>query len=140
MNSPRFFAATSILISLAFASGCGEKKDAKAQLEDAANKFVAESPASAAPAPSGDIAAAVAVAPSQQMREAVDAFKGGKLDDAVTRLQNLRATPVMTGAQRMALNDATAAVMNEIYGLAAKGDQRAIQAVKRYEQMQTQRH
>ena len=27
MNSPRFFAATLVLISLTFATGCGEKKD-----------------------------------------------------------------------------------------------------------------
>ncbi len=127
------------LISLLVATaGCGGKKDAKAELDDAANKFAAESPA-AAPTPSGDIAAAVAVAPSQQMREAVDAYKGGKFEDAVTRLQNLRATPTMTGPQRMALNDATAVVMNEIYALAAKGDKRAIEAVKQYEKMQTQR-
>lgn len=46
----------------------------------------------------------------------------------------------MTGPQRMALNDAMAAVMNDIYALAAKGDARAIQAVKQYEKMQTQRH
>jgi hypothetical protein len=31
-----------------------------------------------------------------------------------------------------------AAVMTEIYGQAAKGDARAMQAVKQYEQMQTQ--
>ncbi|MDB6113045.1 MAG: hypothetical protein JWR69_4795, partial [Pedosphaera sp.] len=39
-----------------------------------------------------------------------------------------------------AVNDAMAAVMGEIYALAAKGDARAIQAVKLYEQMQTQSH
>jgi hypothetical protein len=30
--------------------------------------------------------------------------------------------------------------MGEIYALAAKGDSRAIQAVKQYEQLQTRRH
>ena len=45
----------------------------------------------------------------------------------------------MTAQQRMALNDAMAAVMTDIYAQAAKGDQRAIQAVKQYEKMQTQR-
>jgi hypothetical protein len=54
-------------------------------------------------------------------------------------LQKLRATPVMTPQQRIALNDAMAAVMGEIYVLAAKGDARAQQAVKQYEKMQTQR-
>ncbi len=73
------------------------------------------------------------------MKQAVDAYKGGQLEDAVTRLQKLRATPTMTAQQRMALNDAMAAVMTDIYAQAAKGDARAIAAVKRYEQMQTQR-
>ena len=72
------------------------------------------------------------------MKQALAAYKSGDLQDAVTRLQKLRATPAMTPQQRIALNDAMAAVMTEIYGLAAKGDARAMQAVKQYEQMQTQ--
>jgi len=73
------------------------------------------------------------------MRDAVAAYKAGKLEDAVTRLQKLRATPVMAPEQRIALNDAMATVMSEIYALAAKGDPRAVAAAKQYEQMQTQR-
>ena len=46
----------------------------------------------------------------------------------------------MTPEQRMAMQDAVAAVMGEIYGLAEKGDARAIQAVRQYEQMQTRPH
>ena len=71
------------------------------------------------------------------MQQALAAYKGGDLQDAVTRLQRLRAAPTITSQQRIALNDAMAAVMTEIYGLAAKGDARARQAVKQYEQMQT---
>lgn len=133
MKSPRLSLIFLGLSVMALASGCGGKKDSTAELEGAANKFVAESAATAAPPAAGDIAAAATVAPSQQMREVVDSYKGGKLEDAVTRLQNLRATQTMTGPQRMALNDATAVIMNEIYALAAKGDQRAIQAVKQHE-------
>jgi hypothetical protein len=72
------------------------------------------------------------------MRAAIAAYKAGNLDDAVTRLQKLRATPAMSPEQRIASNDAMAAVMGEIYALAAKGDSRAAQAVKQYELMQTQ--
>ena len=71
------------------------------------------------------------------MNQAMTAYKAGDLDDAVRRLQKLRATPVLSAEKRMALNDATAAVMAEIYALADKGDARAIQAVKLYEEMQT---
>ena len=89
-------------------------------------------PFQAAPTPTA------APAPAQEMKQAMAAYKGGELQDAVTRLQKLRATPVLTPQQRIALNDAMAAVMTEIYALAAKGDARAIQAVKQYERMQTQ--
>ncbi len=70
------------------------------------------------------------------MKQAVEAYKGGQLEDAVTRLQKLRATTTMTAQQRMALNDAMAAVMTDIYALAAKGEPRAVQAVKQYELLQ----
>ena len=139
MKSPRFSLVFLALGMMAFASGCGGKKNSTAELEGAADKFVTESAAAPAPAAVGDIATAATVAPSQQMREAVDAYKGGKLEDAVTHLQNLRATPTMTGPQRMALNDAMAVVMSDIYARAAKGEARAIQAVKQYEHLQTQR-
>ena len=135
-----FFPTTILALGVAvLAAGCGEKATPAADLEKAANQFAtAEAPPP--PPPTGELTAtAPAAAPVQQMREAVEAYKTGKLEDAVIRLQTLRATPVMTGPQRMALNDAMAAVMNDIYSLAAKGDARAIQAVKQYEKMQTQR-
>jgi hypothetical protein len=67
-------------------------------------------------------------------------YKGGELEDAVTRLQKLRMQPTLTAQQRMAVQDSVAAVMREVYSLAEKGDQRAIQAVKQYKEMQTSRH
>ena len=73
------------------------------------------------------------------MSQALAVYKAGNLEDAVTRLQKLRAATALTPQQRMDLNDKMAAVMGEIYALAAKGDSRAIAAVKQYEQMQTQR-
>ena len=76
----------------------------------------------------------------QQMNQAIAAYKAGNLDDAVARLEKLRATPVMSAEKRLALNDAMAAVMSEIYALAEKGDARAIQAVKLAEQMRSRQH
>jgi len=93
----------------------------------------------ASPAPANPSAITAEPAPAQQVRDAIAAYKAGNLEDAVTRLQKLRATPAMAPEQRIALNDAMAAVMSEIYVLAAKGDSRAVGAVKQYEQMQTQR-
>lgn len=75
--------------------------------------------------------------PAQQMQQALEAYKAGKMEDAVTRLQKLRATPVLSPQQRMALQDSIAAVMTEVYTLASKGDSRAMAAVIQYEKMQT---
>lgn len=127
--------------------GCSKKTDANAELERAASTLANAEPAPAPAAvpsqPAQPLQAApapeAAPPPAQQMNQAMVAYKAGQLEDAVTRLQKLRAMPTMTPQQRMAMNDAMAAVMSDIYALAAKGDSRAIQAVKQYEQMQTQR-
>jgi hypothetical protein len=132
------------------ASGCSRKSDAKTELEKAANALSAAEPAPAtAPQvpsqPAQPVEATTTSQPapapsaSQQMKEALAAYKSGNLEDAVTRLQKLRATPAMTPEQRIALNDAMGAVMTEIYSLAQKGDTRAKLAVKQYEEMQTHR-
>lgn len=135
--------------------GCGgQKTDAKTELDKAAatlgNAEPAPAPTPAAPeaavpAAAEPVAAMAAPAlptgtPAQQMQQAIASYKAGELEDAVTRLQKLRATPVLTAVQRMALQDSVAAVMTEIYGMAAKGDPRAIQAVRQYEEMQTAVH
>ena len=138
--------------SLAVAAfGCRQQTDAKSELEKAASVMAQQEPAQAPPpAPSqpaqslppsavSEAPPAPAPAPAQQMSQALAAYKAGNFEDAVTRLQVLRATPVMTPQQRIALNDAMGAVMTEVYSLAAKGDARAIQAVKQYEEMQTMR-
>ena len=116
-------AATAVSCRQKAASG-----PANAELEKA-ERVLATAPSAPAPAPAPG-APPAEPAPAQQMKQAVEAYKGGKLEDAVTRLQALRATTTMTPQQRMALNDAMAAVMADIYALAAKGDARAIQAVK----------
>src|SRR5438552_7540804 len=135
-----FLCFTSLLV------GCGGKKDANTELQKAAaardQAELAPSAAATEPVPQTAAAApaaqsAPAPTPAQEMNQAMTAYKAGDLDDAVRRLQKLRATPVLSAEKRMALNDATAAVMAEIYALADKGDARAIQAVKLYEEMQT---
>ena len=134
-------------IAALLVSGCSSKKDANSELQKAsavmAQPEQAQAPAAPEPSQStsGSTAAPVAptTTPAQEMNQAMTAYKAGDLDDAVRRLQKLRATPVLSAEKRIAVNDATAAVMAEIYALAAKGDARAIQAVKLYEQMQTHR-
>lgn len=117
--------------------GCGGQPDANKELQKAAAAMAQVEPAQSVPVAAPNQTTPT-VAPAAEMNQAMAAYKSGNLEDAVTRLQKLRATPVMTPQQRIALNDAMAAVMGEIYALAAKGDARAIQAVKQYEKLQTQ--
>ena len=136
--------ATAVILG-GLLAGCGGKPSAEAELQRAA-VAIEQAPAPVpAPAPAADPAQPVPQAqpapqaappPSNTMSQAIAAYKSGNLEDAVTRLQRLRATPTMTPEQRIALNDAIAAVMAEIYTMAEKGDRRAIQAVWQYEQMQ----
>jgi hypothetical protein len=118
-------------------SAC-HKQNPVSELEKAASAMAKTEPAapatSASPAPEN-----TAPRPAQQVQAALDDYKAGKMEDAVTRLQLLRATPTLTPEQRMALQDSVAAVMTEIYTLAEKGDPRAIAAVATYEKMQTSR-
>jgi len=85
-------------------------------------------------------AAAAAMTPvSQQMTQAVASYKSGHYEDAVIRLQWLRARKGNTAEQILALQEATAAVMGEIYARAARGDAAAQKAVKEYERLQNAR-
>jgi hypothetical protein len=127
-------AAASFALTL---SAC-HKQDPVSGLEKAISVMAKTEPAaattSASPAPE-----TAGPPPVQQVQAALDDYKAGKMEDAVTRLQLLRATPTLTPEQRMALQDSVAAVMTEIYTLAEKGDPRAIAAVTAYEKMQTSR-
>ena len=147
MKSAIFFALV-LCLTAALLTGCGSKKDANTELQKAAVAMAQPEPPQDAPAaePAPPTSSATATTqttpastPAQEMNHAMVAYKAGDLDDAVRRLQKLRATPVLSAEKRIAVNDATAAVMGEIYELAAKGDARAIQAVKLYEEMQTHR-
>jgi len=63
-------------------------------------------------------------------------YKSGNFEDAVTRLQRLRAQGATTAQQTLALQDAMAAVVNDLAARAAKGDMRAKAALKQYEALQ----
>lgn len=135
----RFFLLTSVgTVLAATLTGCNKKADPTSELQKAARTMEVANPAPAAPAPAGT-AQPAQPPPAQQMSQAMTAYKSGDLQDAVTQLQRLRAQAVITPEQRMALQDAMAAVMTDIYARAAKGDARAQQAVKQYEIMQNAR-
>ena len=113
------------LLAIAALAGCSHKTDAKIELEKAAGVLAATdapSPAStpepapseaqaatAALASSPDVATAPPATPARQMQQALASYKAGELEDAVTRLQKLRTTTVLTAQQRMAVQDSVAA-------------------------------
>jgi outer membrane protein assembly factor BamD (BamD/ComL family) len=146
------FPALLALLLLAGLSACSKQKDVQSELEKASAAFGAAEPAPATPPPTpppaypqpnGNVqvqpVAAPPPPPAQQLNQAMAAYQAQNYEDAVTKLQRLRSTPAMTPQQAMALQDAMAAVMTEIYARAERGDARAIQAVKQYELMQTGR-
>ena len=137
MKAPLFFPAT-LSIALLAGTGC-HKESPVTDLEKTATAMAqtgraAPDPKAAANDPSGG------VQPAEQVRQAISDYKAGKMEDAVTRLQILRAMPALTPEQRMSLQDSVASVMTEIYTLAEKGDPRAIAAKAQYERLQMSAH
>jgi len=123
------------LAVLVLAATACKKEDPVAELEKSA---AALEKTPAAPA-DGATDAPAGPAPAEQVKQAITDFKAGKMEDAVNRLQLLRAQPAMTPEQRMALQDSIASVMQEIYAMAQNGDARAKAAVAQYERLQTAR-
>ena len=109
------------LAVLVLAATACKKEDPVAELEKSA---AALEKTPAAPA-DGATDAPAGPAPAEQVKQAITDFKSGKMEDAVNRLQLLRAQPAMTPEQRMALQDSIASVMQEIYAMAQNGDARA---------------
>lgn len=135
----RRFVITIGLVALLSSTACRKKTGAAPaeNLEAEAAKFTAAEAAPPQPAAPG-APAAPAPAPAQEMQSAVQAYKVGEFEEAVTRMQKLRNTPGISGAQLMAINNALTTMMADIQNLANKGDQRAIAAIKRYEKIQTE--
>jgi hypothetical protein len=127
-----------LLACLGFSWSACHQQNPTSELEKAA-AALAKTEAAPATTDSDSNSTSSGPPPAQQVREALADYKEGKMEDAVTRLQILRASPVLSPQQRMALQDSVAAVMAEIYALAEKGDPRAIAAVAQYEKMQTHR-
>ena len=94
-----------------------------------------QTPASPAPAAQPAQQAVTSQPVAQQMSQALSAYKSGDYLDAVTRLQLLRTKVAKTPEQTMAIQDAMAAVMAELYARAEKGDARAKQAIKDFQEM-----
>jgi hypothetical protein len=126
------------LIAACTLTGCHGKTDANTELDQAVRVMQKTETIPPSTTSAGPVSQPSTTPPAQEMNQAVAAYKAGQIEDAVTRLQRLRATPTLTPQQRIALNDAVAAVMTEVSSLAAKGDPRAVKALQQYDKMQMQ--
>jgi len=131
------------ILAIGFA-GCSSKPDPNSELEKAAKTLQQAdagqlTPTPAQPAQPAPTTAASQQSPGQQMNQAMSLYKSGDYENAVVRLQTLRERTTLSPQQNMAVQDAMAAVMTDIYTRASKGDARAQQAVKQYEQSKTVR-
>jgi hypothetical protein len=117
-------------------TGCNGEPDVNTELERAAKALEQADTGQPAAAPAQPVAATTVTTPqtpSQQMSQAMTLYKNGEYENAMTRLETLRERTTLTPQQNMALQDAMAAVMTDIYTRASRGDPRAQQAVKQYE-------
>lgn len=134
------FALSMMTAALIGVIGCGKKTDVNSQLERAAATLNEAPPAT----PTTQPVAKASQTPAQQVNQAVTSFKGGDYNAAVSQLHTLlvqgsKGQVPMSPQQYMALQDATGAVLQDLYTRAAKGDARAQQAVKEYERLQKTR-
>ena len=129
--------------------GCHQQGDANAEMAKAV-KVLEQADAAQPPAPAPTQSPAVgSAAPAaqpgqqpatsqpvaQQMSQAMASYKGGDYTDAIARLQLLRTKVAKTPEQSMAIQDAVAAVMAELYARAEKGDTKAQQAIKQWQEV-----
>ena len=132
-----------LLLTALVVSGCHKQGSASSEMEKATKALEAAAPP---PEPAPVAAAAVTAPatapaqqpvtsqpPAQQLSQAMAAYKSGDYEDAIMRLQLLRSKAAMTPQQTMAIQDAVAAVMAELYSRADKGDTRAKQAIQQWQ-------
>ena len=111
--------------------GCQKKTDATSELKSAVK--VLEQPGSVQPATAQPGQNGTAVPPvAQQVDQAINSFKAGNYSDAIGLMEKAGTNPTRTPGQTIAVQDAMAAVMRDLYARAARGDAAAQQAIKQY--------
>jgi hypothetical protein len=153
MSTANQLAIAMLAVFVVAVIGCHKQKSADAELANAVKvleraepgpQFAPGAPAASvanpAAAPAQASPEAVTSQPvAQQMSQALTAYKAGDYSDAIARLQWLRTKATRTPEQTMAIQDAMAAVMTELYARAEKGDARAQQALKQHQEMRNKR-
>ena len=151
MRIPNSFAVAILSVSVVAMTGCHKQTDASAELANAVKSLEKAEPVPP-PAPAASVTAAPPEAPAgqasqeavinqpvaKQMSQAMTAYKSGDYEDTIARLEWLRNKATKTADQTMAIQDAMAAVMTDLYARAEKGDARAQQAIKQHQATRNQ--
>jgi hypothetical protein len=149
MRIQKPFVVAILVVCVLAVVGCHRQGDANAEMAKAVKELEQATPgqpqAPAVPPAAAAEPAAPAEQPSQpaitsqpvavQMSQAMASYKGGDYSDAIIRLQLLRTKVTTTPQQTMAIQDAVAAVMAELYARGEKGDTRAQQAIKQWQEV-----
>lgn len=120
-----FFGSTIVLV------GCTKKTDAGAELEKTIKELEQTKPALQAPAQLQSSAQANQPA-AGQLSLALIALKERKYTEVITQMELARSNPGKTPQQTIAIQDAMAAVMQDLYTRAANGDAAAKQAIEKH--------
>ena len=92
-----------------------------------------------AQAPHGQPVSSQANTNALQVSQALDSYKAGNYEAALGNMNAVIWNANKTPAQTIAVQDAMAALMTDLYARAAKGDVAAQQAIKNYQEMQNKR-
>lgn len=133
-----------LAVSVLGLAGCSKKTDASTELENTVKVLEKSNPqtptlipqAAGQPNPNAPLNQVLA---SQQVSQALTSLKAGKYTDTIIYMESARSNPNKTPAQMMAIQDAMAAVMNDLYTRAANGDMLAQQAIKKYQEERNRR-
>ena len=123
--------AIALVISAISLLGCRKQSDAGTELANTVK--VLEQPA---PAPQATVQAVQSTAPNQpaqQVSQALNALKAGKYSETISQMEMARSNPSKTPQQMIAIQDAMASVMSDLYTRAANGDAAAKQAIAKYQ-------
>ena len=120
-----------ILLSALLVVGCSKKPDASTELAKTVKVLEQTAPApQAAAQPSANAPTAL---PAQQVSQALASLKEGKYTETIVQMEKARYNPNKTPQQMIAIQDAMAAVMSDLYTRAANGDSAAKQAIAKYQ-------
>lgn len=126
-----------LAVSLVILAGCGKKPEASTELAKTIQALEQPNPAAQVSAQSSPTTQASQ--PAQQVSQAVTALKAGDYTETIAHMEAARSNPHKTPQQMMAIQDAMAVVMTDLYDRAAKGDAVAQQAIKKYQEDRNKR-